>query len=81
VSRRRPRVPGTPSPGRSFRVEVATGGDPVGALARATRALPIRRGEVWTLSIAHDVGCPTLDAGALAMCTCEVVDVRGRRAA
>jgi hypothetical protein len=76
--RRRPRIPGTAG-GRGFRVEVATGGDPVGALVRGMRALPVGRGELWDVAIRHDDGCPTLDGGTMLACTCEIVELRGVR--
>jgi hypothetical protein len=68
--------------GVTFRLEVATGGDPARVLVRAVLALPRRRGEVWTVAVRHDDGCPALDAGGpMAACTCELVELRARRAA
>ena len=65
---RRGRVPGTPG-GRTFRLEVATGGRPVAALIRPAAAIPSRR------------GCPATPFGPMEACTCEIVELLARRAA
>ena len=65
--------------GRVVRLEVATGGRPVDALARALQVVSVR-GELWRVSVAHDDGCPAL-AGGLPACTCELVELIARRAA
>jgi hypothetical protein len=73
--KRRPRVPGT----WQWRLEVATGGDPIAALVRASRQMPRRPG-VWHVDVRHDAGCPASLDG-MSACTCEVVEVEARRAA
>lgn len=77
---RRPRVPGTPGR-RAVRIEVATGGNPVDALIRASAALPFRPAGVWSIAVHHDTGCPATPFGPMAACTCEIVELVARRAA
>jgi hypothetical protein len=77
---RRPRVPGTNS--STWRREVACGADPTRALVRALAEVrAIRAGEVWSVGIGHDDGCPAIDTGPMAACTCELVRLEARRAA
>jgi hypothetical protein len=79
MSRRLPRVPGTRAD--NFRLEVATGGDPAGAFVRAAEAsLRLRTKGVWLVDVRHDDGCPAIGAGPMRACTCEIVELRGRRA-
>ena len=77
---RRPRVPGTEQPA-VFRLAVATGGRPVDAFLQAVDSLPTDRGQVWTTAVHHDQGCPALDTGPIAICTCEIVEIAARRVA
>jgi hypothetical protein len=80
VSSRRPRVPGTSS--GVWRREIACGVDPTAALVRALSEFrEFRRGEVWSVGVGHDDGCPSLEAGGMPACTCELVRVEARRAA
>ena len=77
---RRSRVPGTSS--SVWRREVACGIDPAGALVRALAEFrAIRAGEVWRVGVGHDDGCPAIDVGPMAACTCELVRLEARRAA
>jgi hypothetical protein len=78
VSRRQPRVPGTTR--ASFRVEVATGVDPERALIDAASTLPLPAG-LWRFDVLHDGGCPVIAGVAMRRCTCEIVQLRARRAA
>lgn len=56
------------------KVEVATGGRPVQAVAEALTE--IRQSALTRVSVAHDPGCPCLhDSRPLHACTCEVVRV------
>ena len=64
-----------------WRREVVCGGNPRKALVRALAPSPIRNGEIWSFAIQHDVGCPSLNAGGMAACTCEIVGLEARRAA
>lgn len=69
---------------RSWRIDVATGNDPVGALLRALDALIAAEGEagdVWSFGAGHDEGCPVMGGAADAACDCEIVQLRARRAA
>jgi hypothetical protein len=77
---RPPRVPGTPG-GRSYRLEVATGGRPLEAYLRAVGSLPLRRGELWVTDMQHDDGCPGWERESIPLCTCEVVWLTVRRVA
>lgn len=72
------RIPGTRSPQRR---EVACGPDPELALVRALRDLPIHAGQIWSIGVAHDDGCPALEQGGMPACTCELVWLEARRAA
>ncbi len=74
---KRQRVPGTTDP--VFRLEVATGGNPVSAFVRAMQTMPFVRGQVWTTDVHHDDGCPALGTGPMHVCTCEVVEIAARR--
>ncbi len=76
---RRPRVPGTRSP--RWRREVAVAGNPVGNLTAALLEMPVHRGEVWDVGIAHDDGCPALRWQRLDACDCEIVELKARRVA
>lgn len=77
---RQPRVPGTSS--NVWRREVACGVDPAGALVRALVELRAgRAGQVWSVGVAHDDGCPSLEQGGMPACTCELVWLEARRAA
>lgn len=79
--KRPPRVPGTHS-NVLWRREVATGGDPAGAvLLTLAEFRAIRAGEAWRVGVAHDAGCPALTGGGLAACSCEIVVLEARRAA
>ncbi len=64
-----------------LRLEVATGGRPVEALLAALASCVLPRGEVWTIAVHHDDGCPATPAGPMARCTCEIVELVPRRAA
>jgi hypothetical protein len=64
-----------------YRRDVACGVDPRSALTRALLELPVSRGEVWTVGVGHDDGCPSLEGGGMPACTCEIVGVEARRAA
>lgn len=79
VVSRRPRVPGTAA--AVWRREVACGIDPTRALVHALRELPVHGGQVWSLGVGHDDGCPAIDTGPKAACTCEIVRLEARRAA
>lgn len=72
---RRRGIPGTPSPRR--RVEIATGGDPVRALAAALSDL----GALGICHVAHDLGCPCLAGRPLDRCTCEILALTAERRA
>jgi len=77
---RRSRVPGTSS--AVYRRDVACGVDPTAALLQAVSELrAARAGQVWDLGVSHDDGCPSLDGGGMAACSCEVVRLEARRAA
>ncbi len=77
---RRPRVPGTSA--STWRREVACGIDPTRALVQALDELrAIRAGQVWRIGVRHDDGCPAIDTGPMAACTCEIVRLEARRAA
>jgi hypothetical protein len=77
---RQPRIPGTTT--KAWRCDVATGGDPTGALVRAIEEFrAIRRGHIWRLDISHDDGCAALAGRGMGACSCEVVRLEGRRAA
>jgi hypothetical protein len=77
---RRPRVPGTSS--TVWRREVVCGVDPAGAVVRALAEFrPIRAGQVWSIGVCHDDGCPSLERGGMPACTCELVRLEARRAA
>jgi len=65
----------------TLRREVACGGNPQLALVRALETLPIGRGQVSSLGVSHDDGCPSLTAGGMPACTCEVVHLEARQAA
>ena len=62
------------------RLEVATGGNPVEALARAIA--PLKSNGVYRASVAHDPGCPCLSSAGAPMpyCTCEIVEITIDRA-
>jgi hypothetical protein len=60
---------------------VAIGENPVRAVTKAMLELPVGKGEVWDVGIAHDCGCPTLRRGGLRECDCEVVRLDARRVA
>jgi hypothetical protein len=77
---RRPRIPGMSRP-RDIRLEVATGGNPTRAFLRAAMLIPWRPGEVWLTDVHHDDGCPATPDGPMAACSCEIVELRARRAA
>lgn len=68
--------------GEKRKREVATGGDPVAALARANSDLA-GTGAVYDIGVAHDDGCPTtaLPTGSLADCTCEIIEMHVERLA
>lgn len=74
------RIAGTSS-SSGWKREIATGGDPVGAVVEAWRRLPRRPGGVWTMGISHDDGCPALAGRSMLACTCEIVWLEARRAA
>lgn len=62
------------------RLEVATAGNPVEALARAVMPWTSPSG-VFRVSVAHDDGCPCTAAGApMTGCTCEIVELTIARA-
>jgi hypothetical protein len=67
--------------GGTYRLDVATGGDPEGIFIQAIRALPVRDGEVWDVSTRHDHDCPSLVVGSMRSCDCEIVELRAWRAA
>lgn len=71
MSRRRPRIIGTPGR-RSF--ELATGGRPAQRLAEAVAPLaqPLT---VQHLAVRHDDGCPCLAGKSMLSCTCQLVGV------
>lgn len=66
-----------------LRREIATGGDPAGALAAAVRELIPKSGGVYHASVAHDDGCPCVgSARSIRDCNCELVELTiGKRAA
>jgi hypothetical protein len=66
--------------GEIHEIDVATGGDPVSAVATAGKSWAVR-GQVVKLTISHDDGCPCLGGRALPKCTCEVVGLKARRVA
>jgi hypothetical protein len=77
---KRRRVPGTRS--ATWRREVACGGDPVGAVVAACGEFrPFRRGDEWSIDVAHDDSCPALDGAGMPACTCEIIQLAARRAA
>jgi hypothetical protein len=56
------------------RLEVATGGDPVGALIGALRTvLGGKPPRAYLVDVHHDDGCPAMTTGPMLACTCEVV--------
>lgn len=66
-------------------LEVATGGDPIGAYIAAVELLhdgsPFhcehvrKRGPLICVNVRHDDGCPCLRHPGLASCTCELIVV------
>lgn len=62
------------------RIEVATGGNPAAALARAMAGAYVA-GEVWSISVAHDDDCPCLAGRPITSCTCEVIGLTCTRIA
>jgi hypothetical protein len=62
-------------------VTVATGGDPVLALAKATRPWATDESAVLRIAVRHDKGCPCLQGHPMPACTCELVGVEGTRVA
>ncbi len=61
-------------------LSIATGADPVKAVAAAISGLPAVNPHVWRVSVAHDDGCPcTEDGKPMGYCTCEIVDLTARR--
>lgn len=78
---RRPRIPGTSS-SAVYRREVACGVDPAGAVVRALEEFrTVLAGQVWSIGVGHDDGCPSLTGGGMPACTCELVRLEARRAA
>jgi len=64
-----------------YRRDVACGGDPARSLVGALDELrAIRGGQVWSIGVGHDDGCPAMEFGMPA-CTCEIVELVARRAA
>ena len=75
----RHRIPGTSA--STWRRE-ACGTDPTAALVRALAEFrAIRAGEVWSVGVGHDDGCPAIERGGMPACTCELVRLEARRAA
>jgi hypothetical protein len=65
-----------------YRREVACGNDPAASLIRALAEFrAIRAGQVWSIGVRHDDGCPSLGAGGMPACTCEIVQLEAKRAA
>jgi hypothetical protein len=61
---------------------IACGNDPARALIRALAEFrAIRAGEVWSIGVGHDDGCPSLNHGGMPACTCELVRLEAKRAA
>jgi hypothetical protein len=76
----RPRISGTSRP--IWSREVACGADPAGAVVRALEEFrAVRVGQVWSVGVGHDEGCPALVGGGMAGCTCQLVRLEARRAA
>jgi hypothetical protein len=66
----------------TWRREIVCGIDPAGSLVRALAEFrAIRAGQVWSVGVHHDDGCPSLEAGGMPACTCEIVHLEARRAA
>jgi hypothetical protein len=77
---RPPRIARTTS--NLWRRDLACGIDPAGALSRALAELhAVRAGQVWSVGIGHDDGCPALSGRSMSSCTCELVRLDARRAA
>ena len=68
------------SQGAVWRRDVACGSNAQLALVRALTTLPTGRGQVWSLGVSHDDGCPAL-TGGMPACTCELVQLEARQAA
>lgn len=67
--------------GQTKTIEVATGGDPAGAVAGAS-APYVGRAQVFSVGVAHDDGCPcTAEGQAMSKCTCEIVELHIQRMA
>jgi hypothetical protein len=66
--------------GEIHKVDIATGGDPVAAVAHAEQSWA-SGGHVVKLAVRHDDGCPCLDGRGLHACTCEVIGLEARRVA
>ena len=77
--RRRPRVPGTSS--SVWRRDIACGVDPARAFVGVLADLPVHAGQVWSIAVRHDDGCPSIERGGMPACTCEIVRLEARRAA
>ncbi len=74
------RIPGTRS--HTWRRAVFTGNDPTAALLRAIQELQeVKRGQIWSVGVAHDDECPAVDVGPMSACTCEIVELTAKRAA
>jgi hypothetical protein len=78
MSSRRQRLVGMRS--SVWRRDIACGGNPQFSLVRALAALPIGRGEIWSIGVRHDAGCPAFDHG-MDRCSCEIVELEARKAA
>jgi hypothetical protein len=62
------------------RIEVATAGDPVGALATAAAKLRLEQGGVYRMSVSHDDSCPCVTRREpMTACTCQIVWVTRKK--
>ncbi len=57
------------------------GGNPIRNVTKAMLEMPAVRGQVWTIAIAHDDGCPAISQQRLDACDCEVVELTAERVA
>jgi hypothetical protein len=57
---------------------VATGGHPAAAVMRAVQTWGVKGG-VYDVAVAHDEGCVCLADAPLTACTCEIIEITGKK--
>jgi hypothetical protein len=63
-----------------MRTEIATGGDPAGALVKAIAETTPTDGGVYRVGVQHDEGCPCVTRQQpISSCTCEIISLKRKR--